>query len=73
MPRIAWDNSALNLLERTLDDSANRRLFLPEAFLLTDEALTRCQRLFEGVTIWPGPTARNPAPTTVSSPPLSVC
>ena len=59
LPRIAWDNSALNLLERTLDDSANRRLFLPEAFLLTDEVLTRSQRLFEGVTIWPGPTARN--------------
>ncbi len=59
LPRIAWDNSALSLLERTLDDSANRRLFLPEAFLLTDEALIRSQRLFEGVTIWPGPTARN--------------
>ncbi len=59
LPRIAWDNSALSLLERTLDDSANRRLFLPEAFLLTDEALTRCLRLFEGLTIWPGPTARN--------------
>ena len=59
LPRIAWDNSALSLLERTLDDSANRRIFLPEAFLLTDEALIRSQRLFEGVTIWPGPTARN--------------
>lgn len=59
LPRIAWDNSALNLLERTLDDSANRRLYLPEAFLLTDEALGRSQRLFEGVTVWPGPTARN--------------
>ena len=59
LPRIAWDNSALSLLERTLDDSANRRLFLPEAFLLTDEALTSCLRLFDGVTIWPGPTARN--------------
>ena len=59
LPRIAWDNSALNLLERTLDDSANRRLYLPEACLLTDEALTRSQRLFEGVTIWPGPTGRN--------------
>ena len=59
LPRVAWDNSALSLLERTLDDSANRRLFLPEAFLLTDEALIRSQRLFEGLSIWPGPTARN--------------
>ena len=59
LPRIAWDNSALNLLERTLDDSANRRLYLPEAFLLTDEVLIRCLPLFEGITVWPGPTARN--------------
>ena len=59
LPRIAWDNSALNLLERTLDDSANRRLYLPEAFLLTDEVLVRCLPLIEGITVWPGPTARN--------------
>ena len=59
LPRIAWDNVALNLLERTLDDSANRRLFLPEAFLLTDEVLVRAQGLVEGLRIWAGPTARN--------------
>ena len=58
-PRTAWDNAALSLLERTLDDSANRRLFLPEAFLLTDEVLDRALKLVEGLSIWPGPTARN--------------
>jgi adenylosuccinate lyase len=58
-PRTAWDNASLSLLERTLDDSANRRLFLPEAFLLTDEVLGRAQKLVEGLSIWPGPTARN--------------
>ena len=59
LPHVAWDNAALSLLERTLDDSANRRLFLPEAFLLTDEILARAQYLVEGLRIWPGPTARN--------------
>ncbi|RLT42757.1 MAG: adenylosuccinate lyase [Chloroflexi bacterium] len=59
LPRVAWDNAALSLLERTLDDSANRRLFLPEAFLLTDEALQQAHKLVEGLSIWPGPTARN--------------
>jgi adenylosuccinate lyase len=59
LPRPAWDNAALSLLERTLDDSANRRLFLPEAFLLIDEILARVQTLVDGLTIWPGPTARN--------------
>lgn len=59
LPRVAWDNVALSILERTLDDSANRRLFLPEAFLLTDEVLRRAQGLVEGLRIWPGPTARN--------------
>lgn len=61
LPRVAWDNAALSLLERTLDDSANRRLFLPEAFLLLDEALLRATRLVTGLRIWPGPIARNVA------------
>lgn len=59
LPRVAWDNAALSLLERTLDDSANRRLVLPEAFLLADEVLDRAALLVEGLQIWPGPMARN--------------
>jgi adenylosuccinate lyase len=59
LPRVAWDNAALSLLERTLDDSANRRLFIPEAFLLMDEALARCGALVKGMNFWRGTIARN--------------
>jgi adenylosuccinate lyase len=51
MPRIAWDNAAHSLLERTLDDSANRRTLLPEAFLITDELLATTSRILAGLQI----------------------
>ncbi len=45
LPRVAWDNAALSLLERTLDDSANRRAVFPAAFLAVDEILRTVHRL----------------------------
>lgn len=51
LPRVAWDNAAHSLLERTLDDSGNRRTVLPEAFLAVDELLKRMQRLLDGLRI----------------------
>jgi len=45
LPRIAWDNAALSLLERTLDDSASRRLIFPGAFLAVDEMLRSARRV----------------------------
>jgi adenylosuccinate lyase len=51
MPRVAWDNAAHSLLERTLDDSANRRTILPEAFLIADELIMRATRLIEGLRV----------------------
>jgi adenylosuccinate lyase len=59
LPRVAWDNAAHSLLERTLDDSANRRLILPQAFLLTDELLRRAQRILEGLVVKDQAVARN--------------
>jgi adenylosuccinate lyase len=45
LPSVAWNNAAHSLLERTLDDSANRRIILPEAFLALDEMLATATRL----------------------------
>jgi adenylosuccinate lyase len=51
LPGVAWDNAAHSLLERTLDDSANRRELLPTAFLATDEILRRATRLINNLQI----------------------
>ena len=51
LPRVAWDNAAQSLLERTLDDSANRRILLPEAFLTADELLRGLERLAHGLRV----------------------
>jgi adenylosuccinate lyase len=51
MPRLAWDNAAHSLLERTLDDSANRRSLLPEAFLISDEILGTAQRILDNLRV----------------------
>ncbi len=51
MPRIAWDNAANSLLERTLDDSANRRSLFPEAFLICDELLITAKLVMGGLQV----------------------
>jgi adenylosuccinate lyase len=48
---VAWQNASANYLERTLDDSANRRAILPEAFLCTDEIVTLATRVIEGMRV----------------------
>ncbi len=59
LPRVAWDNAAHSALERTLDDSANRRSALPEAFLAVDEILGRVRRIVAGLRIGREAVARN--------------
>jgi adenylosuccinate lyase len=48
---VAWQNAATNYLERTLDDSANRRTILPEALLCTDEILQLALKVVNGLTV----------------------
>ena len=51
LSRTSWDNAAGMLLERTLDDSANRRVAIPEMFLAIDEMLTSTANIVDGLTI----------------------
>jgi adenylosuccinate lyase len=48
---VAWNNHAHSLLERTLDDSANRREMLPVAILATDEILRAANRIVANLRI----------------------
>lgn len=48
---VLWDNAAHSLLERTLDDSANRREVLPGMFLAVDEMLIQAAELLSGLNI----------------------
>jgi adenylosuccinate lyase len=59
LPRLAWDNAAHSLLERTLDDSANRRELFPAAFLAVDEILGRAIRLIRDLSVDEAAMARN--------------
>jgi adenylosuccinate lyase len=44
--------------ERTLDDSANRRLVLAEAFLCADVILSTLANITSGIQVWPNVIAR---------------
>jgi adenylosuccinate lyase len=57
--QIAWQNAADNLLERTLDDSANRRSIIPESFLAADEMATLAHKVISGLRVEKTAIARN--------------
>lgn len=46
-------------LERSLDDSANRRLCIPEAFLVADALLNLLIFIFSGLTLFPAQIRKN--------------
>ena len=56
---VLWQNAASTLLERTLDDSANRRLVLPDMFLALDEVLLTANKVVRGMQIHQSGIARN--------------
>ncbi len=49
----AAQTHAQQWLERTLDDSANRRLSIPEAFIATDAVLTLYRNVISGMEVFP--------------------
>lgn len=53
LPRVMWENAAQMILERTLDDSANRRIAIAESFLAVDECLIIYEWIARGMMVYP--------------------
>lgn len=51
LPSVFWDNAALNTLERSLDDGANRSLVFPTGFLAMDEILDTAIYVVSGLEV----------------------
>ncbi|UDQ97868.1 adenylosuccinate lyase [Lentisphaerota bacterium WC36G] len=58
LPTNAANTHCNQWFERTLDDSANRRITLPEAFLGTDVILSLIANIADGTQIWPNVIAK---------------
>jgi adenylosuccinate lyase len=61
LPVSAAQTAATQWLERTLDDSVNRRLTLPQAFLAADAVLRLALNISSGLIVNPEVIARNVA------------
>lgn len=53
LPSNALNTAATQWMERTLDDSANRRISLGESFLASDGMLQTLQNVLEGLVVYP--------------------
>lgn len=51
LPIMAWETAATQMLERTLDDSAGRRIYIPDAFRATDAILILCMNVVDGLVL----------------------
>jgi adenylosuccinate lyase len=56
---VVWENAAQAIFERTLDDSANRRIVIAESFLALDECLMIYDQLLRGLVVYPEMIKRN--------------
>jgi len=61
LPADALQTASVQWFERTLDDSANRRVSIPEAFLTADIVLSTLQNVSEGLVVYPAIIARHVA------------
>ena len=59
LSKNAWDNASLSLLERTLDDSANRRAYIPELFLALEDILISSNQVVSGLIVHQGQVENN--------------
>ena len=59
LPQVALENATLSYLERTLDDSANRRIIISESFLALDEILITAAKNISGLIINPNKVEQN--------------
>merc|ERR1719204_280878 len=53
LPKSIVDTHATQWFERTLDDSAIRRMVIPECFLAADAIIGVCCNIIDGIQIWP--------------------
>ena len=51
LPTMAWQTAALQMIERTLDDSAGRRIYIPDAFRAADAILILCSNVVDGIVV----------------------
>ncbi len=59
LPANAAETHATQWMERTLDDSANRRLVIPQAFLAVDAILILYQNVASGLAVYPQVIAKH--------------
>ena len=58
LPANAAQTASVQWMERTLDDSANRRLVLAEAFLTADSVLSILHNIVDGLVVYEAVIAR---------------